>query len=178
MQWFHEETRAWSTNLHLCLVSSFVSNSLRPLDCSPPVISVHGIVPARILDWAASSSSRESSWLRNRTLVCHICCTAGRFLTPEPQGKPHIRQSEYKLEENFFAMSSQDERKWNYAKVGLNGVSTKPNSHFLWAHRERSASMSDDLIHLWWSVKLWNKQCCLKDQVYVHIKCNMLTYYT
>ena len=38
-----------------------VSNSLQPLDCSPPGSSVHGISPARILEWAAISFSRGSS---------------------------------------------------------------------------------------------------------------------
>ena len=32
-----------------------------PMDCSPPGSSVHGILQARILDWAAMSSSRGSS---------------------------------------------------------------------------------------------------------------------
>ena len=33
-----------------CSVTSVMSNSLRPLDCSPPSSSVHGILQARILD--------------------------------------------------------------------------------------------------------------------------------
>ena len=32
-----------------------------PMDCSPPGSSAHGILQARILDWAAMSSSRELS---------------------------------------------------------------------------------------------------------------------
>ena len=32
-----------------------------PMDCSPPSFSVHGILPARILEWVTTSSSRESS---------------------------------------------------------------------------------------------------------------------
>ena len=35
-----------------------------PMDRSPPGSSVHGIPQARILDWAAVSSSRGSSWPR------------------------------------------------------------------------------------------------------------------
>ena len=31
-----------------------------PMDCSPPASSVHGIFQARILEWAAISSSRGS----------------------------------------------------------------------------------------------------------------------
>ena len=48
--------------------------------------SVHGIVQARILEWLAISSSRVSSWPRDRT---HGACIAGGFFTSEPPGKPH-----------------------------------------------------------------------------------------
>ena len=52
-----------------------MSDSLRPVDCSPPSLSVHGILQARILKWVAISFSRGSSWPRDRTQVSHI---AGR----------------------------------------------------------------------------------------------------
>ena len=38
------------------------------MDYSPPGSSVHGILQARILEWVAMSSSRESSWPRGRSL--------------------------------------------------------------------------------------------------------------
>ena len=47
-------------------------------DCSPPGSSVHGILQARILEWVAMPSSRESSWPRDKT---RISCIAGRFFT-------------------------------------------------------------------------------------------------
>ena len=49
-----------------------------PMDCSLPGSSVHGIFQARILEWVAISSSRGSSWPRDRTQVSHF---AGRFFT-------------------------------------------------------------------------------------------------
>ena len=49
-----------------------------PMDCSPSGSSVHGISQARILEWVAISSSRGSSWARDRTLVSSV---AGRFFT-------------------------------------------------------------------------------------------------
>ena len=52
-----------------------MSDSLRPVDCSPPSSSVHGILQARILEWVAISFSRGSSRPRDRTQVSH---TAGR----------------------------------------------------------------------------------------------------
>ena len=38
-----------------------------PTDCSPPDSSIHGVLQARILEWAAMSSSRGSSQPRDRT---------------------------------------------------------------------------------------------------------------
>ena len=43
-----------------------------PPDCSPPGISVFGILQARILEWVAISFSRGYSQPRNRTQVSHI----------------------------------------------------------------------------------------------------------
>ena len=55
------------------------------MDCSLPGSSVHGILQARILEWIAMLSARGPSWPRDWTPVS---CTAGRFFTTEPQGKP------------------------------------------------------------------------------------------
>ena len=55
------------------------------MDYSPPGSSVHGIFPARILEWVAMPHSRGSSWPRDRTWVSSI---AGGFFTPESPGKP------------------------------------------------------------------------------------------
>ena len=45
-------------------VASVVSDSLQPYGHSPPGSSVHGILQARLLEWAAVPYSRESSWPR------------------------------------------------------------------------------------------------------------------
>ena len=52
-----------------------MSDSLRPVDCSPSSSSVHGILQARVLEWVAISFSRVSSRPRDQTQVSHI---AGR----------------------------------------------------------------------------------------------------
>ena len=49
-----------------------------PMDYSPPVSSIHGILQARILEWVAISFSKGSSWSRDWTWVS---CIAGRFFT-------------------------------------------------------------------------------------------------
>ena len=57
------------------------------MDYSLPNSSLHGILQARVLEGVAMSSSRGSSWSRDRTL---IACIAGRFFTAEPPGKPPL----------------------------------------------------------------------------------------
>ena len=49
------------------LSSSVMSNSFHPVDCSLPDSSVHGIIPARILEWFTISSSRKPSRVRDQT---------------------------------------------------------------------------------------------------------------
>ena len=51
-----------------------------PLDCGPPGSSVHGILQARILEWAAISFSRGSSGPRDRTHVSYVAYIGRRFL--------------------------------------------------------------------------------------------------
>ena len=60
--------------LHVCVRTQSCPTLLNPMDCSPPGSSVHGISRARILEWVAISSSRGSSWLRDRTRISCISC--------------------------------------------------------------------------------------------------------
>ena len=55
------------------------------MDCSPPSSSVHGISPARILEWVAIIFSRGSSRPRDQT---HISCTSRWILYHWATGKP------------------------------------------------------------------------------------------
>ena len=59
-----------------------------PVDYSPPGSSVHGIFQARILEWVAISSSRESSSPRVLPCISRVSCIAGGFFTTVPPGKP------------------------------------------------------------------------------------------
>ena len=72
------------------LVAQLCLTLCDPMDCSPPGSSVHGILQARILEWVAIPFSRGSSQPRDWT---QVSCTASRFFTTEPPGKPH--QSEW-----------------------------------------------------------------------------------
>ena len=51
-----------------------------PMDCSLPGSTIHGILPARMLEWLVFSSSRGSSQPRNWTLVSYISCIGRRVL--------------------------------------------------------------------------------------------------
>ena len=57
-----------------------MSNSLDPMDYSPPGSSIHGILQARIPEWVAMPSSRRSSRPRDGTIVSYISYTGKRVL--------------------------------------------------------------------------------------------------
>ena len=61
-----------------CNRKSNESTLCNPMDCSPPGSSLHGILQARILEWAAISFSRGSSQPRDQIWVS---CITGRFFT-------------------------------------------------------------------------------------------------
>ena len=62
----------------VCLLTQLCLTLCDPVDCSLPGSSVRGILQARILEWVAMSSSRESSQSRART---QVSSTAGGFFT-------------------------------------------------------------------------------------------------
>ena len=59
-----------------CLVAKLCPALWDSINCSPPASFVRGIFQAKILEWVAISSSRGSSWSRDRT---HISCI-GRWI--------------------------------------------------------------------------------------------------
>ena len=52
-----------------------------PIDYSPPGSSVHGILQARILEWAAIPFSRGYSQPRDQTRISYNSCLGGFFTT-------------------------------------------------------------------------------------------------
>ena len=67
--------RSDTSSLHAFSVAQLCPTLCDPVNCSPPGSFVHGIFQARIL--GAVSSSRWSSWPRNRT---HVSCLSRRIL--------------------------------------------------------------------------------------------------
>ena len=61
------------------------------MGCSLPGSSVHGIFQARLLELFAISSSRGSSWPRDRAPVSYVSCIAGRVFTRWAIGKAPLK---------------------------------------------------------------------------------------
>ena len=67
--------------MHTCAPSDFSHAQLFfiPMDCSLSGSSVHGIIPEKILEWAAIFSFRGSSRLREQTHISYTSCI-GRWI--------------------------------------------------------------------------------------------------
>ena len=69
----------------VCSVSQLCCTLCDTMGYSTASSSVHEIFQVRTLGWVAISSSRASSWPRDRT---RVSCVAGGFFTAEPLRKP------------------------------------------------------------------------------------------
>ena len=70
----------WLT--YVCSVAYSCQTLRSPIDCSPPGSSVHGHFQARILEWVATSYSRDLSTLGIKPASLASPALAGRFFTP------------------------------------------------------------------------------------------------
>ena len=66
--------------VRVCMLSCV--QPCNPMDCSPPVSSVHGILQARIQEWVAMPFSRDLP--DPRIKPWWVSCIAGGFFTAEP----------------------------------------------------------------------------------------------
>ena len=84
--------RCSNISLYVCMLSCFspLLTLCNPMDCSPAVSSVHGILQTGILEWVAVPSSRESSQPRDQTCVSYISHWLVCSLPLAPPGKPNI----------------------------------------------------------------------------------------
>ena len=85
-------TCLWLNKYILVWVLSYFSHErlFDPMDCSLPGSSLHGILQARILEWVAMPSSRESSQTSDQTHASCVSWMAGMFFITEPSRKPYI----------------------------------------------------------------------------------------
>ena len=81
------EVRFFS-RLEVSVVAQSCLTLCDPMDCSPPVSSVRGIILARVLEWLAIYYSRQSSLSRG-CISCDFCIDR-QILYPKPPGKPII----------------------------------------------------------------------------------------
>ena len=108
------------------LVAQLCPTLCDPMDCSPPGSSVHGILQARILEWVAISSSRESSQPRDWIWVS---CIADGFFTfwatrevqghHEFNGKKMVDVSQFILVINFICAQVVTYFQWGDFSVWL-----------------------------------------------------------
>ena len=67
--------------MSVCVLTTQLCQTLcNPMDCNTPGSSDNGILQARILEWVAMSSSRESSQPRDKTLSLMSPALAGWVL--------------------------------------------------------------------------------------------------
>ena len=64
--------KMWLNTITWSEVAQSCPTLCNPTDCSLPGSCVHGIFPARVLEWTAISFSRGSSWPKDRTRVSRI----------------------------------------------------------------------------------------------------------
>ena len=108
------------------------------MDCSAPGSSVHGF------------PRTASSWLRDGT---HVSCTAGRFITAEPPGKP--RKSIKSLQRDMKAADEGSEQSgkrppWVWAEWEAAPVGLRPRDR---THLHLNPSHSHLLCNLGWVSK-------------------------
>ena len=84
LEWFNDSCKL------MCVLSRFshVWLFVTLVDCSLPGSSIHWILQAKILEWVAMPSFRESSQPRDWIHVSCISCIAGGFFTTELPAKP------------------------------------------------------------------------------------------
>ena len=74
-----------------CMLSHRVVSTLcDPVDCSPPVFSVHGISQPRVLGWVPSLPPGALPHPDVESVSSVSPALAGGFFTTQPPGKPFI----------------------------------------------------------------------------------------
>ena len=66
--------------MHVYSVAQSYLTLCDPMDCSSSGSSVHEIIPARILGWVVISSSRGSSFPRDKGCISCVSCIGSRIL--------------------------------------------------------------------------------------------------
>ena len=89
----------------------------KPMDCSPPGSSVHGILQVKILEWIAISFSRRSSQPRDRTPLTSPAL-AGRFFNHQ-RHLESLRREPGEGEIQVRRLVKQEQYKRSRCKIGV-----------------------------------------------------------
>ena len=87
--------------LRACVLRQSCPTLCDPVDCSPPGSSVRGILQARILQWVAMSSSRESSQPRDGTWISCLWYWQIKSLPLVPPRKPLLSLNSVQFNTSF-----------------------------------------------------------------------------
>ena len=74
------------SNVTTCYLIQWLLTLCKPMDCSMPDSSVHGISQARLLEQVVISFSRRSSETRDWISVSHVSCITDRLFAFEAPG--------------------------------------------------------------------------------------------
>ena len=118
-----------------------------PMDCSPPDSSVHGDPPGN--NTGVGYYVLLQRIFRSRGRTC-VFCTAGRFFTDEPPGKPEPRG--LGSHSSVFPQIQRLERIWNIAgDLCLSGAYQAPSSRLERPWRTRGGGQQPQVVC--WSVQ-------------------------
>ena len=99
-----------------------MSDSVRPMDHSPPGSSVHRILQVRILEWVAMPFSRGSSQPRDQTSISYISGTGRWFFTTSATLEAHetcgmLQIHEFRNFDHLSYIYCESHQIWEYARV-------------------------------------------------------------
>ena len=125
----------------LCSAAQSCLTLCDPVDCSPPGSSVQGVLPARILEWVAMTSSRGPSQPRDWTCITCVSCTVVRFFTHWATWEAHtdytlglfVKELSMKTDILFYLRKEyRQENKKQTKYFFLKGRNTENWSHICW----------------------------------------------
>ena len=103
----------WSQGQKMCSAAQSCPTLRNPMYCSPPGSSVHGISQTRRLEWVAISSSRASSWLRDRTCIFCLVYYGATWEAQDPRtGLGQMQSNKItrrQLQSMFYSLTNQNE---------------------------------------------------------------------
>ena len=118
----------------VCVSRSVVSDSLRPMDCSPPGSSVRGILQARTLGRVAMPSSILERWVKSQKHVNDTVCQKARVCREESKNEK-IRCVENEgsavlVQLNRFASEDDFEQRSDGEEASNENLKRKKNSKY------------------------------------------------